>query len=140
MEIRALGPGDEAAVGEAGHLFDNAVDQGATARFLMEAGHHLLVAYDKERPVGFASGVELTHPDKGTEMFLYELEVDESFRRRGIGTALVNALVALARERGCYGVFVFTDDDNAPARTTYRRAGGREVSRQLMIEWIFPAS
>ena len=26
-----------------------------------------------ERPVGFVSGVEETHPDKGTEMFLYEL-------------------------------------------------------------------
>jgi ribosomal protein S18 acetylase RimI-like enzyme len=140
MEIRVLGPGDDTAVGEAGHLFDNAIDPGATARFLMEAGHHLLVAYDEERPVGFASGVELTHPDKGTEMFLYELEVDESFRGRGIGTALVHALVALARERGCYGVFVFTDDDNPAARATYRRAGGREVSRQLMVEWIIPAS
>jgi ribosomal protein S18 acetylase RimI-like enzyme len=140
MEIRVLGPGDDAAVHEAGHLFDNAVDPGATAQFLVEAGHHLLVAYDEERPVGFASGVELTHPDKGTEMFLYELDVDESFRRRGIGTALVDALVALARERGCYGVFVFTDDDNAAARATYGRAGGREVSRELMVEWTFPAS
>src|ERR671927_518991 len=104
MEIRVLGPGDDAAVGAAGHLFDRAIDPGATARFLMEAGHHLLVASDQGRPAGFVSGVELTHPDKGTEMFLYELGVDESFRRRGIGTALVNALVALAHERGCYGV------------------------------------
>ncbi len=31
------------------------------------------------------SGVELTHPDKGTEMFLYELGVAERFRGRGIG-------------------------------------------------------
>jgi ribosomal protein S18 acetylase RimI-like enzyme len=140
MEIRALGPGDDAAVAEAGHLFDNAIDSDATARFLTEADHHLLVAFDNERPVGFISGVELTHPDKGTEMFLYELDVDESARRRGIGTALVKALITLARERGCYGMFVFTDDDNPAARATYRRAGGREVSRQLMVEWIIPAS
>jgi ribosomal protein S18 acetylase RimI-like enzyme len=73
-------------------------------------------------------------------MFQYELAVDESFRCRGIGTALVNALVALGRERGCYGVFVFTDDDNPAARATYSRAGGREVSRQLMVEWIITAS
>ena len=39
--------------------------------------------------MGFVSGVEVTHPDKGTEMFLYELAVDEPFRRRGIGRALV---------------------------------------------------
>jgi ribosomal protein S18 acetylase RimI-like enzyme len=140
MEIRELGPGDDAAVAAAGHLFDEAIDPGGTARFLMEAGHHLLVAYDNERPVGFVSGVELTHPDKGTEMFLYELDVDESARRRGIGSALVSALITLARDRGCYGVFGFTDDDNPAARATYRRAGGREVSRQLMVEWIIPAS
>jgi ribosomal protein S18 acetylase RimI-like enzyme len=140
MEIRALGPGDAAAVAEARHLFDEAIDPTATARFLAEAGHHLLFAYDTDRPVGFVSGVELTHPDKGTEMFLYELSVDESARRRGIGTALVEALIRLARERGCYGMFVFTDDDNPAARATYTRAGGREVSRQLMVEWIMPAA
>ena len=27
----------------------------------------------------------MCHPDKGTEMLLYELGVDESYRRRGIG-------------------------------------------------------
>jgi ribosomal protein S18 acetylase RimI-like enzyme len=95
-----------------------------------------LVAYgDDERPVGFVSGVELTHPDKGTEMFLYELGVDEPARGRGIGRALVEALAALARERGCYGMFAFTDDNNAAARATYRAAGGRESSRHLMLEW-----
>ena len=45
-----------------------------------------------DRPVGMISGVETTHPDKGTEMFLYELGVDEDARRRGVATALVNAL------------------------------------------------
>jgi ribosomal protein S18 acetylase RimI-like enzyme len=113
------------------------VDAGAAARFLAEPNHHLLVAYDDGRPVGFVSGVEMTHPDKGTEMFLYELEVDESARRRGFGRALVEALATLARERGCYGMFAFTDDDNVAARTAYARAGGREASRQLMLEWEF---
>jgi len=54
--------------------------------------------------IGFVSGVELTHPDKGSEMFLYELGVDAAARRRGVGRALVEALRALARRRGCYGM------------------------------------
>jgi GNAT superfamily N-acetyltransferase len=83
------------------------------------------------------SGVETTHPDKGTEMFLYELAVDESARRQGIGRALVEALTALARDQGCYGMFVLTDDENVAARVTYGRTGGREVSRSLMVEWEF---
>ena len=74
MNVRALGPGDDEAVAAAQDLFDGPSDPAATARFLAEPGHHLLVAYDAdERPVGFVSGVEMTHPDKGTEMFLYEL-------------------------------------------------------------------
>lgn len=138
VQIRALGSGDEASVAAAEHLFDHAIDARASTRFLSEPGHHLLVAYDDdERPVGFVSGVELTHPDKGTEMFLYELSVDEPARRRGFGRALVEALAALARERGCYGMFVLTDDDNVAARATYRSAGGREASRSLMLDWEF---
>ena len=69
--------------------------------------------------------MEVTHPDKGTEMFLYELAVDEPFRRRGIGRALVERLAALAREAGCYGMWVITDKDNDAARATYEGTRGR---------------
>ena len=75
------------------------------------------------------SGVEVTHPDKGTEMFLYELAVDEDHRRRGHARALVEALGALARERGCVGMFVFVDDDNEAGRAAYRSAGRRPRPR-----------
>ena len=79
----------------------------------------------------------MCHPDKGTEMFLYELGVDEVFRGRGIATALVRALADLARERGCYGMWVLSDADNEAATSTYGRAGGTEPSPQTMIEWRF---
>jgi ribosomal protein S18 acetylase RimI-like enzyme len=138
MNVRALGPGDDGLVAAAQHLFDGPSDPAATARFLAASDHHLLVAYDADdRPVGFVSGVEMTHPDKGTEMFLYELSVAELARRRGVGGALVEALATRARERGCYGMFVLTDDDNVAALATYHRAGGREASLQLMLEWEF---
>jgi ribosomal protein S18 acetylase RimI-like enzyme len=137
MDIRSLGPGDDAAVTAAAHLFDQPTKAEAVARFLAEPGHHLLVAYEDESPVGFVSGVELTHPDKGTEMFLYELAVDEPARRRGFGRALVEALAQLGWERGCYGMFVLTDDDNEAALATYERAGGGKHSRSVMLEWEF---
>ena len=70
-------------------------------------------------------------------MFLYELAVDEAHRRRGHGRALVGALAALARERGCTGMFVFVDDDNEAGRAVYRSAGGAESSRPFMVDWSF---
>ncbi len=89
IEIRTLGPGDDAAVVAAPHLFDGPAKTEATARFLDEPGSHLLVAYADGEPAGFVSGVEVTHPDKGTELFLYELAVDEAHRGRGHARALV---------------------------------------------------
>ena len=136
VEIRAVGPADAEAVLAAGFLFDGAPDAEATRRFLDEPGHHLLLAHDDDgRPVGFVSGVELAHPDKGAEMFLYELGVDEPVRRRGIGRALIEALAALARERGCYGMYTLADDENGAARAAYASAGGRETARPVMIDW-----
>jgi aminoglycoside 3-N-acetyltransferase I len=136
--VRRLGPGDEEAVQAARSLFDAAPDSKATRRFLSAPTHHLLVAYDGgDTPVGFVSGVELTHPDKGTEMFLYELGVEESARRQGVGRTLVQALAALAREHGCYDMWVLADADNDAARAAYTRAGGREASRPVLLEWLF---
>jgi ribosomal protein S18 acetylase RimI-like enzyme len=137
MEIRRLGPGDDAAVVAAGHLFDGPARADATARFLAEPGHHLFLAYDGGTPVGFVSGVDVTHPDKGTEMFLYELAVDEGARRCGVGRALVEALAALARERGCYGMWVLTDHDNEAAQRTYRGGGATRESSHVMLTWDF---
>ena len=138
MEIRVCRPGDDGLVAAASHLFDGPARPDATARFLAEAGHHLLLAYEGERAVGFVSGVEVTHPDKGTEMFLYEFAVDEPFRRRGIGRALVDRLAALARDAGCYGMWVITAEANVAARATYEGTGGAPEPAQVVEVWTFP--
>ena len=88
-------------------------------------------------PVGFVSGVETAHPDKGTEMFLYELSVAEPDRNQGIGRALVGELAALARARGCYGMWVGTEPDNAAALAAYRAAGASEPEAFVSLEWRF---
>ena len=139
MEIVLLGPGDDGKVRTAGHLFDAPPRDDAVERFLADDRHHLFVAYEDDVPVGFVSGVELTHPDKGTEMFLYELAVDEAHQRQGIGRALVRRLAAHARDRDCYGMFVLTDDENAAALATYAADGA--ATREdgiVMFTWEPP--
>jgi ribosomal protein S18 acetylase RimI-like enzyme len=140
LEITALGPGDEARVRAAARLFDKPLIAAATTAFLQAPDHHLLVAWQGGEPAGFVSGVETTHPDKGTEMFLYELGVDEAFRGRGIGAALVSALADLGRQRGCYGMWVLTSPDNEAGIATYRRAGASTTPATIMLEWRFVAS
>jgi len=137
MEIKSLSVGDEQFVDAAAHLFDQPPDRGATTCFLADPRHHLLIAYAADQPVGFVTGVEMTHPDKGTEMFLYELEVDERFRRNGFGRALVDALADRAQARGCYGMWVITDAQNRPALATYTSAGGSPEPHQVVLAWTF---
>lgn len=140
LEIKRLRTGDDALVVGAGHLFDQQPRPDAIRLFLAESTHHLFIAYEDGEPVGFVSGVQMTHPDKGPEMFLYELAVDEDHRQRGIGTALVTALRELAREKGCYDMWVLTDDGNEPALRTYRKSGSSESTDQVMLTWRFPDS
>lgn len=123
MEIFLLGPLDVDQIMSAAALFDDEPNVDWTERFLARDGHHLLMAFVDGEPAGFVTGVEITHPDKGTEMLLYELGVDEAFRRRGVGTALVEELKTLAGERGCHGMWVPIEAGNDAAVATYRSAG-----------------
>jgi ribosomal protein S18 acetylase RimI-like enzyme len=77
----------------------------------------------------------MTHPDKGTEMFLYELAVAAESRREGVGSALVTALRDFARERGCYDMWVLTDADNSAALATYAASGAGQPSAHVMLTW-----
>jgi ribosomal protein S18 acetylase RimI-like enzyme len=138
MRIERLGPGEEARVVGLSDLFDSSATEAAAEKMLAQRNHYLLVAYEDEIAAGFVSGVEMTHPDKGTEMFLYELGVDPRFQGRGIGTALVRALVEQARDAGCYGMWVLTDDDNSAALATYANSGGtRDEAQHVMFAWEF---
>lgn len=124
-----------ADVEAAAHLFDHQPQAAATRRFLDSDDHHLLIAYVDDVPAGMITGVEMTNPDKGTEMFLYELGVDERFRRRGIGSTLVRALADLARDHDCYGMWVLTDADNDAALGAYRSAGPVDEQPNVGITW-----
>jgi ribosomal protein S18 acetylase RimI-like enzyme len=136
VEIRLVTRVDD--ITAAGHLFDAPPEPAASHRFVADDRHHLLVAYaDDGTPAGMVTGVEMTHPDKGTEMFLYELGVDEAYQGQGVGTALVEALAEVARTRGCFGMWVITDEGNAAALATYRRAGGVSEDRQVVLAWTF---
>jgi len=136
MRIERVTEAAEVHLGAA--LFDDAPRPEATARFLAEPGHHLLFAYDDDaRPVGMVSGVETTHPDKGTEMLLYELSVAPEARRRGVATALVGALAEIAERAKCYGMWVAVDTDNEAALATYRRTGAHGEPPSITLSWSF---
>ncbi|WP_149180208.1 GNAT family N-acetyltransferase [Streptomyces sp. TRM49041] len=135
MEIRRATTVAELTAAQ--HLYDGPAREEWAERFLAAPGHLMLIAYEDGQPAGMVSGVEMLHPDKGSEMCLYELSVDDPYRRRGIGRALTEALAAVARERGCYDMWVGVDTDNDAALATYRSAGARDDGEFTMLSWEF---
>jgi aminoglycoside 3-N-acetyltransferase I len=96
----------------------------------------LLVAFDGERPVGFVLAHELPRRHGGrAKLFVYEVDVVESHRRRGIASALLARLGELARERGIRAGFALTEPDNGSANALYREAGG--ATEAVVVQWEF---
>lgn len=124
FHLRLLGP-DDAAVLErvAEDVFDHAVVPSLAAEFLKDPRHHLIVALSDERIVGMITAVDYVHPDKPAQLWINEVGVAPSHRRQGIGRALLGAMLAHGRERGCTEAWLGTEHDNAAARGLYEDAG-----------------
>jgi ribosomal protein S18 acetylase RimI-like enzyme len=132
ISFRLLSPGDEAVVRELA-TYDAPGDPVA---LLADRRTLMLVAFDGEQPVGFVLAHELPrrHGERA-KLFLYEVDVSESHRRRGIASALLARLAELARERGIRVGFVLTDPGNGPANALYRGAGGS--TQGVTVQWEF---
>ena len=61
-----------------------------------------------------------------SEIYIYDLAVAESLRRRGVASALLERLCAIAAERGASSVFVQADYVDEPAIALYGKFGVRE--------------
>lgn len=61
-----------------------------------------------------------------SEIYLYDLAVAQAHRRRGIATALIQALKPLARQHGGWVIFVQADRHDSPAIALYEKLGVRE--------------
>ena len=130
--MRLLAPGDEDVVRELA-TYDGPGDPQA---LLADPRTLMLVAFDADRPVGFVLAHELPRRhDHPAQLFVYEVDVAGSHRRRGIGTVLLRRLARLARERGIPAGFVLTEPDNGAANALYRGAGG--ATSQVTVQWDF---
>ena len=60
------------------------------------------------------------------EIYIYDLAVEEEFRRRGVATGLINHLRSIAREAGAWVIYVQADHGDEPAIKLYESLGVRE--------------
>lgn len=137
--IRRLGPHDEAEAEDAVRTFKNASrTTGSLGAFLRNPANYLLVADADGRIVGSLTAYRLERADReACQMFVYEVGVVEEWRRRGVATALLREIVALARAEGMFEAFVLTSRGNVAARRLYARTGG-EVEDESALVVTYP--
>jgi aminoglycoside 3-N-acetyltransferase I len=135
VTIRRLGPGDEDVV-----LRLATRDAPARAGELLADDRTVfMVAFDDGEPVGFVLAYELIRRHgEPSHLFVYEIEVAESHRRRGIATALLRELGRIAVERGIRSGFVLTSESNAAAMALYESLGGiRPYDDDVMFDFAY---
>jgi aminoglycoside 3-N-acetyltransferase I len=95
---------------------------------LLAKSHVLaLAALDGETVVGGLIAYQLDKLEQArSEIYIYDLAVDERHRRQGIATGLIRALGKIAKERGAWVMFVQADPIDPPAIALYQKLGTRE--------------
>jgi aminoglycoside 3-N-acetyltransferase I len=84
-------------------------------------------AIENKTVVGGIAAYELKKfEQQRSEIYIYDLAVAETHRRRGIATALINELKKIAVARGAYVIYVQADIVDEPAIALYTKLGIRE--------------
>lgn len=137
-EIRRLGSDDIALMRAMLAMFGEAFgepetygarqpDDGHLGRLLGRDHFIALVAVTNRDVVGGLAAYVLEKFEQArSEVYIYDLAVAEQHRRRGIATALIEALRHEAAARGAYVVFVQADHGDDAAIALYSKLGRRE--------------
>ncbi len=137
IDIRRLGWGDTDVMEAANRLFAEVFgeegyhgpppSQDYLRRLLADDKFIALVAQIGTEMVGALAAYELVKFEaERSEIYVYDLAVRKEYRRRGVATALIEALKPIAREKGGWVIMVQADPPDAPAVALYDKLGTRE--------------
>jgi ribosomal-protein-alanine N-acetyltransferase len=80
-----------------------------------------LVAVDGSQPVGYSIGIIVQN--NPVQAWILRLAVSEAYRRNGVGTALVSAMIDRFGKKGVHEIFLTVSPENQPARHLYQQQG-----------------
>ena len=137
-DIHILGPGDVSLMRPMLECFAAAFDEHDTycvsqpddeylAALLAGRCFFAVVAISDGRVVGGLAGYELPKFEQPrSELYIYDLAVGASHRRRGVATALIEGAKRIARDRGAWTLYVQADLGDDPAIALYSKLGSGE--------------
>lgn len=136
--VRQLLPSDLALMHAMMAMFGRAFDDVETytaappraeylTRLLARDTFIALAAVKDDAVIGGLAAYELPKFERErSEIYIYDLAVDDAHRRQGVATALITELRRIAAARGAYVIFVQADYGDDPAIALYTTMGTRE--------------
>jgi GNAT superfamily N-acetyltransferase len=127
IQIERLKSVDATLASQLDRLFDEGTtwDTKQGEWFLRDSDNLFVLARWAGTVCGFLTAHRLQRFDRRrAEVLLYEIGVDEGYRRRGVGAALIADVKRWAKEVGADEVWVLTDAGNAAGMALYASTGG----------------
>lgn len=122
------------AFGEIGTYQHNIPSDAYLSGLLAKPHFIAVVALDGETVVGGLAAYQLDKFERDRrEIYIYDLAVLESHRRRGIASGTINKLREIAAARDVYVIFVQADLGDAPAIALYESLGTKETAHHFDI-------
>jgi ribosomal protein S18 acetylase RimI-like enzyme len=145
MEIRRLQGDDYALLASAvrslipeGERGGGVASDAHLRRALEDPACYFIVCLVDSTPVGYLSAYGFPAVDADCpRVYLYDITVEESHRRRGIGSRLIAELKRHCEADGADHIWVGTALENEAAQRTFEGTGARKVS-ETYIEYIYP--
>ena len=142
MQLRRLQEGDEALLAEViESLIPEEEREGKLAsqahlrQALSNPAHYFIVCLIDSTPAGYLSAFRFPNIDQDNfQVYLFEIEVGETYRRKGIASGMIEELKRLCQSDNVSHIWVGTELANTAAQRTYERAGAERI-QETYIEY-----
>jgi aminoglycoside 3-N-acetyltransferase I len=146
VNIKALGPGDLQSMRDMLAMFGEAFSEQETytarqpsddylATLLSGRSFIAIAAFDQGTVIGGLAAYVLPKFEQArSEIYIYDLAVARSHRRRGVAVAMIEHLRMMARIHGSWVIYVQADYEDEPAVRLYSKLGTREDVLHFDIE------
>ena len=111
-------------------LGESPASNDALAELLEDQRNIVLACVHDSAPVGYLIAHQFPSLAGDRLVYLYDIEVSESYRRLGIGTSLVQKLMEVCRSNNVDSVWVGSSLDNEAACALWEQTGATRESDQ----------
>ena len=102
---------------------------------LLNPVYYFIVCLIDATPAGYLSAFRLPNIDQDNfQVYLFEIEVGEQYRRKGIASGMIEELKRLCQADNVSHIWVGTELANTAAQRTFEKAGAERI-QETYIEY-----